>query len=233
MRKRKFYFAATGIVLLFCATIGIFTRFSYQARMDIGNHFSQTAGYVLSLDDEEEYANQYFDNNIKSFEELENKSDLIVRVKPTSDRTLYNQAILSKVQVLQVYKKQNVRTEDFIYIFEPNYFHSRQYNALYGYNIMTPDGEYIFFLKKIKAPEGYRGSEREAITFLPVSTLYGKFPAGQEREAKVISSLALKSGQTTFRNVQDYEVLSTDQSRLDRYFAIRQEVMNHLQQGGH
>lgn len=233
MRKGKFYYAAIGIILLFCVAVGIFTRFSYQTRLDIGKNFSQTAGYFLSLDDEEEYSNQFFDNNIKTYQELENKSDLIVRVKPTSDRTLYNQAILSKVQVLQVYKKQNVRTEDFIYIFEPNYFHSDQYNALYGYNIMIPDGEYIFFLKKIKAPKGYRGSEREAVTFLPVSTLYGKFPANQERKAKVISPLALESGQTTFRNVQDYEVLSTDQSRLDSYFAIQQEVMNHLRQGGH
>lgn len=228
MSKGKVYYSVIGIVLLVCVTVGIFTRFSYRTDLDIGKNFSQTAGYFLSLDNDEEYANQFFDNNIQNYKELEEKSDLIVRVKPTSDRTLYNQAILSKVEVLQVYKKQNVRIGDFIYIFEPNYFHMDHYNSLHGYNIMVPDTEYIFFLTKIKSPQGYHASEREAITFLPVSTLYGKFPVNMEKKAKVIHPLALKSEHTTFFNVKDYEILSTDQRSFDTYFSIQQEVMANL-----
>lgn len=228
MRKGTFYYSAMGIVLLLCIVVGIFTRFSYRAPLAIGNHFSQTADYFVSVDQEEEFANHYFDNHIKSYEELEKKADLIVRVRPTSDRTLYNQAILSQVEVLQVYKKQNVRTADFLYIFEPNFFHGDQYYSLYGYQMMLPDTEYILFLTKIKAPPGYRGSEKEAITFLPVSTLYGKFPVNQEKKAKALSPLALESGQTTFRDVQEYEILSADPKSLDTYFAIQQEVRRNL-----
>jgi len=74
---------------------------------------------------------------------------------------MMSQTILSKVESLNVYKGLNIKKGDIIYIYEPNYFINNSYMAMYGYNLMVNNNEYVFFLKKLQVPDGYRYKEKK------------------------------------------------------------------------
>lgn len=226
MVRGKFFNLSIIVIVLICAVVGLITRYSFYTKIDIGKNFDQTSRYFISIEDD---PNQFFDNNINDYQQLEEKSDLIVRIRPTSERTLYNQALLSRVKVTQVYKKHNnVSENEDIYIFEPSFFHSDNYITLQGYNIMLPDTEYFLFLKKIKAPSGYHYSDREAITYLPVSTLYGKYFVDKRSNTKTIDPVAIESESTTFFDIKDYDILTQDKKILETYYSLQQQVISHL-----
>lgn len=223
MKGKKVYLAFLSIVLLISVGTGVFTRLSFVHNNDVGKHLSEAGEYQVSFLDNENYVNAYFDNKIDNLQQLRDKSDVVVKVKLTPERTQYLQSIRSKVDVLEVYKAMDIKQGDQIYIYEPNSFNSRSYTSMFGYNIMLPEQEYIFFLRKLKVPEGYQYKRNEAISYLPVSTLFSKYPLESNVATNVIPPDEIKKG-VTYDKVKQFDLISVNRKILEKYKLLRKDV---------
>lgn len=144
----KILFAVCGLSILVCIVVGIFTRKSYVD--DIEQRQYMNGGYriesiPLGSDD------VYEDERIRSFEELENQAEVIVRVRVNKDeRREFNMNLtITNVEVVEVYKG-DVEEEN-IYVIEPIYYYSEgDYIFSQLYYWMNEEDEYILYLDKIK-----------------------------------------------------------------------------------
>lgn len=225
-RSNKFFISGIAIILLSSLILGVMTRLSIVDNSFLGKYisFSEGNNYKLSLREEDEYTKIYFENNINSIEELKDKSDLIVKVKATPKRMVYSQSIKTKVEVLEVYKSDIIKEKNEIYIYEPNYFISDQYISMSGYNIMEEDKEYIFFLKNLEVPKEYKYKKDEAITFMPVSTLYSKISVDKDDKLEVISKDDIDKEKIDYEQIKDFDILTTSENVIDKYKSFRQSL---------
>lgn len=154
---KNMYFFLVGFLILFSVVVGIITRMSYVDDTNVEKHVIEGDSRYLNIINDEVYANHYFNNDIENIEDLTNLADSIVLVSTTSDRTNYNQSILTKVKVLDVLKGNMARKTEYLYVYEPNNFkYNTTYYSLYGYNIMQIDKNYLLFLERLKVPDDYK-----------------------------------------------------------------------------
>lgn len=226
MRGTKIFFAVWSVVLVLAIGVGLMTRFSFAQDIEVGKHMEQPDQYTVNLSDDEEFTGIYFDNEMKDLTQLKERSALIVKVKVSNERLNYMRAILSGVDVLDVYKG-NVKKGDRIYVYEPSNFYLESYFVEEGYNVMQDGQEYILFLKHLPIPDGYKYKGKEAISFLPVSTLYAKYPLSSKNETKVLDrqKLLYSDEGVSYASVQTYDILTTEPKKLKQYEAFREHVL--------
>lgn len=227
MRKsNKFFIGGLAIILLTVLILGIMTRISIEDNSFLGKYisFSEGSNYKLSLREEDEYSKIYFENNIKNIEELKDKSDLVVKVKATPKRIVYSQAVKTKAEVLEVYKSDTIKEKDEVYIYEPNYFTSDKYISMSGYNLMEEDVEYVFFLKKLEVPKGYKYKKDEEITFMPVSTLYSKISVDKGNNVEVMSQDDIDKEKIDYEKIKGFDILTTNEMIIDKYKKFKKSL---------
>jgi hypothetical protein len=224
MRRHKIYLVSLGIMILLSVVFGVFTRFSFANDVSVGNYLENGDTYKVSFNDDPAYLGIYFNNSIATLSQLEDQSDVIVKVRLTNERLNHMRAILSKVNVLDVYKGNDVQKGDSIYIYEPSNFFASSYYVMGGYNIMHEDQAYIVFLKHIKIPEGYRYKGNEAISFIPVSTYYGKYPVKSAESAIVIP----KEKEVSYTQVKDLDVITQEEDVVNKYNTLKHEVLTNM-----
>lgn len=227
MRSNKIYLAFLGIVIFLSIGVGVLTRFSYvQEDVSVGNYLDEADKYKVSLDEDPKYLEIYFDNMIDNLSQLKEESDVIVKVRASIERLNYMRAILSRVDVLEVYKGSDVKKGDHIYLYEPSNFSAASfYYVMGGYNIMQSGQEYIVFLKHLKIPEGYRYKGNEAVSFVPISTYYGKYPMNGIGTPNLINEDLIKKGAITYDDVKDFDLITTNKDILAKYNAFKEEVL--------
>lgn len=162
--------AITGVIITVATiVVAIVTKLSFVNNVD--QRIYMNGNYRVSLMPD---LNEVFlDNQIKNMENLEEVSDVIVRVKVDleEERKFNSDMTITNVKIVEVYKG-NVEEDD-IYIIEPvYYFTSGDYIiSTQGYYWMNDEDEYILFLEKVK--DAHFG-EQEYI-YLPTTTLYSKY----------------------------------------------------------
>lgn len=222
-RGNKILIIFMSAVLLMSVIVGIATRKSYSNNLDLGRRMQQADS--LSFLDHDDFVKTYFDNNINGLSQLKEKSDVIVKVRATDDRQMISQTILSKVEILDVYKGANLKEGDAIYIYEPNYFINNSYTAMYGYNLLVNNNEYVFFLKKLKVPDGYKYKGKEKISYMPVSTIYSKYATNGEAKTEVVNTEELNL-KFSFEMVEDMDIIIDDENILGKYNKMKEAVLN-------
>lgn len=81
---------------------------------------------------------------------------------------------------------------------------------------MQTGKEYLLFLRKLQAAKGYHFSEKEKKTFLPCTAGYSKFPL-ESGEMKRLDVQKLDDGEYKYKDIQNLEIITSEQSVLDKY----------------
>lgn len=91
-----------------------------------------------------------------------------------------------------------------------------------GYIMQLDDQEYIFFLKKLKVPNGYKYKGKEKISYMPVSTIFGKYTV-KETNTSIISEEKLKEG-IYFSEIRNMDIVTTNSKILETYLNVKSDV---------
>jgi hypothetical protein len=94
-----------------------------------------------------------------------------------------------------------------------------------GYNIMVEGQEYILFLKHLPIPPGYRYKEKEAITFLPTSTYFSKYPVHSQRITPVLRGQDSGENRYTYNQVKGFDIVTANKERVERYQSWKKQVL--------
>ncbi|MEC0314438.1 hypothetical protein P5624_01335 [Bacillus subtilis] len=211
--------------LLFVSSIifGLIMKSSLIDNVNIKKDLREFDGYTVSLNYTPEYTNIYFDNNIKNLKELISKSDLVVVGTVGENRQNYNQALKSNFKVEKTIKSKSKDNLKNVVIYEPSNFSSGTYNVESGYNVMEPNKKYLLFLKHLKIPSGYKYKNNEALTYMPVSSFYGKYTVNENKEhTKLIDINTIET--KTYHNIKEYEILTDDKNILQRLNDLKAEI---------
>lgn len=212
---------------MFIAIItAIATRSSYINDIDI-NLLSSNSNklYVLI----EDIQKKYFTTDIKTFNNLLESSDYVIKVKRTKERQIMSKSLLTKCEVRKVYKAKDAdNIHDYIYIYEPASF-SIQYNLFQttgGYNFMNSQDEYIVFLKDLKIPEGYKSNNKEENSFMFTNPQLSIFNYSRENTTLLIDDETKNSRGFTYNIIMDYDLIFMFKEDKQLYDNIREQVMS-------
>lgn len=224
MFKNKIYWGLLSILLLLTIVTGILTRNSYAIEdVSLGNILEKEDQIQVQLNEDPDYLSVYFENQLTDFPQLQDRSEAIVKVKVTNERENTMYAILSGVTVSEVYKGDGIRSGDRIYIYEPGFFYNSEvYTSYGGYNLMSEDKEYILFLKHLPIPKGYHYKDQEAITYLPVSSYFSKYPVSGNKATQTLD----EDAEVLYKTVKNYEILTVKKEMLTKYQSFKKEVFH-------
>lgn len=217
-----------GVILAGAVVYGKVTAASFYDDTNV-NELIQRSGGGVSPHDNDEYVSTYFNNQQRSVTQLENEAELIVSAKPTRDRINYSNAIRTVVQVTGVIKGSDVKPGDHIFVFEPGSFSTRisssefSYYSLGGYNLMREGQEYILLLKHLPKPAGYHYNDEQAMTFMPISSYYAKFPLNSEPGSGYLER-AEWDKVVSYDRVKDWDILTSDPNVLQTYRQLKAEI---------
>lgn len=228
--KNSLLILTISLSLIICIALGILTRNSYLNNVDVKRLPDKISRYRIALEEDGGWLSEiYFDNNIRSLSQLKEKADVIVKVKPLKERKLLNQALLTKVQILEIYKNDNLKKGENIYIYEPTFLGNDEVYMPDGYIMQLDDQEYIFFLKKLKVPNGYKYKGKEKISYMPVSTIFGKYTV-KETNTSIISEEKLKEG-IYFSEIRNMDIVTTNSKILETYLNVKSDVEEMIRGG--
>lgn len=227
MRRNKIFLVFLSALIFFSIVLGLMTRFSFKQEFSAEEILNKGDKYAVSSQEDDRSLAIYFDNNMDDISQIKDKSNVIIKVKVTNDRQNYMRATLSGVDVSEVYKGNGIKKGDHIYIYEPGFFFRSSYSTEGGYNLMHGDREYILFLKHLKIPEGYKYKGKEAISFMPVSTYYSKYPLNSNGNTRVISKDELKKG-ISYGEVKEFDIITENVQIFEKYNALKEEVLQNL-----
>ena len=208
-----------GVLIIVTLCFGLLTKKSFiKNSTDLGSYNDAQVSLSDSIEG-------YFDNDIECYDELFEKSDLIVVGKVAGKREMYNQAIKTKFKIDKIIKDDSaVQLPEFIYVFEPSSFHFDTYDVVSGYNVMLGNADYIIFLKHLDVPDGYTYKNDESITFLPVSSYYGKYTLNDNRNEEVIHP----NEDLNYKDVKSMGVLAEEKGIVDTYNTIKRQINNEM-----
>ena len=227
MRRNKIFLTFLSALIFFSIVLGLMTRYSFKQEVSAEKISNEGDKYGVSSQEDDSYLAIYFNNNMDNLSQIKDKSNVIIKAKVTNDRQTYSSATLSEVDVSEVYKGNGIKKGDHIYIYEPSNFINSSYSTLGGYNLMHGDGEYILFLKNLKIPEGYKYIGKEAISFMPVSTYYSKYPLNSNGNTRVIGKDELKKG-ISYVEVKEFDLITENVQIFEKYKTLKKEVLQNL-----
>jgi len=212
-----------AITLLFmiaiCISVGTMTRISYKDysvlkrdRMDL---FVVGSGGSISEETK--------DNKIS---DIESKSKAIVHVRYVGERKYLNKTVLSKVEVIEVYKGQeSIDMKDkYIYVYEPSFFNfEKEYYMIVGaYTLMNENQEYILFLNNKSFPEAYKQSEKEKKEYvLTTNDSLSKYLISKEYQKNIIPN----NSDYKYGEIKKYEVATQNAEQLKLYNDCKSDVL--------
>jgi len=200
-----------------CISAGIATRISYKdysvLKKDKIDLFAVGSGEVISED-------------MKDIEisDVEDESKIVVRAKYTGERSYLYMAVLSKVEIIKVYKgKESMGiNERYIYVYEPSFFNFEKeyYMTVGGCTLMREKEEYVLFLKNKSFPEVYQLSEEEKKEYvLTTNNSLSKYLISDSYQNETVLD-NLKYGE-----IKKYEVAVQKKEELELYNAYKSDVL--------
>lgn len=225
-KNTKIYFAVIQCMVLLCTGMGIAVRNSFT-----GYHTYEEMEKAENLQDYHiqvwEAEENDFLGSVREYGGLLKGADLVARVCATKERKMSIYASTKTKAIIKEVYKGSQKTGQEIFIYEPagfSYAVSQYYDTTGGYQIMKAGEEYYVFLKKLKTAAGYRMSGQEKNTFLPSTALYSKFPI-KKGKIKLVESGKLEEGAYCYGEVEDLEIITSEQEILTKYQEIKKEVL--------
>lgn len=218
------FIAFIVVSLIGCIFIGILTKKSYVNDTDINllNKNSKKLNVAI-----EPVRKNYFNTNIKNYDDLSNSSDYILKVKTTNDRKNLNKTLLTKCEVIKTYKSKNSnKVKKYIYIYEPStvFIHYDLFLSAGGYVYMKPSNEYYVFLKDLKLPKGYRSSSLEKDSFMYTNPEFSKFNASNDDITAVYNKKDFDTGKIKYFDIKDYDKIFTSLDEKQVYTDFKQHI---------
>lgn len=217
----KIIYVLIIILIIGAITFGIYTKKSFkETKLNLDSNKISNAS--LSLDEEPLDDVSYFNNKIKDLSELLDTSDLIIVGHVIGERELYANAVKTKIKIDTVIRNKSlIDKPSEIFIFEPSYFNFNTYISN-GYNLMQNNKEYILFLKHLEVPQGYDYKKDELITFIPISTYFGKYESDNTETPQIIST----ENEIKYKDIKSKPILTERKEMIDKYIKIRNEIFN-------
>ncbi|MDR2834195.1 MAG: hypothetical protein LBV67_10815 [Streptococcaceae bacterium] len=205
--------------------MGLQTRKSFVDDVEIGNYLNQEELKFSIRDDVSDITQSFVDmESIKSVEDLEEVSPIIVKVKVNKEasRKMYSDDTLTTVEVLEVMKGQVDKKE--ILVFEPidiNHLEGADYvNSTDGYNWMNDDEEYILYLRPLKAAN----YSKDKIVYLPTTTLFSKY-SNSQKSPVLLDQTKINNCTVKYSEIEANEVLITDYQMLEKFLQLKDQVI--------
>lgn len=168
-RQKIILICFASIVMVVVVIIGLVTRNSMVDDLSQSQYIDKD----IMLQVWPEYNGVFKDDEIKTFDDLKESAEIIVKVKvdPDNKRTYFSDMTVSTVDVIQVYKG-NIEDAS-ISVIEPIFYYTEgNYIAsIEEYYWMREDTEYILFLKKLK--DAHIGKHQ--MIYLPTTGRYSKY----------------------------------------------------------
>lgn len=219
-RETKRFFGIIVVLILLSMVAGVVVRNSYTgfkntkelSKVKNINEFRISCG-----DSDEELLN----SNVKTIDDLANKSDLIVKVKISDEKIIEDADIKTKVKVEKIIKSdgRNIKKGDDIYIYEmidlskvdDSFMTSAKYNYL------DTGKEYYLCLNSLKTIKGYKKSEEEKKTYMYSTNYYSVYSASKEQKVVKLSKKKIYNEEYKYRDLKDQVILTSDKNVVDDY----------------
>lgn len=219
-RETKRFFGIIVVLILLSMVAGVVVRNSYTGFKNIKelskvkniNEFRMSCG-----DSDEELLN----SNVKTIDDVANKSDLIVKVKISDEKIIEDADIKTKVKVEKIIKSdgRNIKKGDDIYIYEmidiskvdDSFMTSAKYNYL------DTGKEYYLCLNSLKTIKGYKKSEEEKKTYMYSTNYYSVYSASKEQKVVKLSKKKIYNEEYKYRDLKDQVILTSDKKVVDDY----------------
>jgi hypothetical protein len=225
MNKNVILSLALLISIGVMTVMGLQTRKSFVDDVEIGNYLNQEELKFSIRDDVSDITQSFVDmESIKSVEDLEEVSPIIVKVKVNKEasRKMYSDDTLTTVEVLEVMKGQVDKKE--ILVFEPidiNHLEGADYvNSTDGYNWMNDDEEYILYLRPLKAAN----YSKDKIVYLPTTTLFSKY-SNSQKSPVLLDQTKINNCTVKYSEIEANEVLITDYQMLEKFLQLKDQVI--------
>lgn len=219
-RETKRFFGIIVVLILLSMVAGVVVRNSYTGFKNIKelskvkniNEFRMSCG-----DSDEELLN----SNVKTIDDVANKSDLIVKVKISDEKIIEDADIKTKVKVEKIIKSdgRNIKKGDDIYIYEMINLSmvddSIMTNAKYNY--LDTGKEYYLCLNSLKTIKGYKKSEEEKKTYMYSTNYYSVYSASKEQKVVKLSKKKIYNEEYKYRDLKDQVILTSDKKVVDDY----------------
>jgi len=211
---RKKFIIIWLIMIILCIGVGVFTRMSYKNYYEIKKDkmdlfvVGSGAGIMENI----------------NISDIEDKSEIVVRIKNTGEREYLYKTVLSKVEIIDVYKgKEKLNIDNkYIYVYEPSFFNFEKeyYMAVGAITIMRKNEQYILFLNRKDFPQKYKKSDKEKNEFvLATNNSLSKYLISEEYQKEIVSN-DLKYGE-----IKEYEVMVSRKEDLDFYNKLKSSVL--------
>ena len=164
---------------------------------------------------------ELLNSNVKTIDDVANKSDLIVKVKISDEKIIEDADIKTKVKVEKIIKSdgRNIKKGDDIYIYEminfSNVDDSIMTNAKYNY--LDTGKEYYLCLNSLKTIKGYKKSEEEKKTYMYSTNYYSVYSASKEQKVVKLSKKKIYNEEYKYRDLKDQVILTSDKKVVDDY----------------
>lgn len=184
----------------------------------------------------EDDGDQRIFSDINDFEDLKLNSNFIAKIRVTEDRMLFSHSVYTKALVETVYKsKQDDKENEIIYIYEPVDFDEdfEIFNSTNGYQLMKSGEVYYVFLNELQTVEGYHKSSDEMRTYTPSSTAFSVYPI-QKGKTEVLDfdRLYRSSIGYTYKEIKEMDILTSDESKIEQYYKLRDKVICEFEGSG-
>lgn len=219
-RETKRFFGIIAIIIVLLMIVGAVVRNSYTGPKTIKelskvkniNEFRMVCGDI-----DEELLN----SNVKTIDDVANKSDLIVKVKVTDDKILEDADTKTKVKVEKIIKSDggNIKKGDDIYIYEMIIFSNLDDSIMTNakYNYLDTGKEYYLCLNSLKTIKGYKKSEEEKKTYMYSTNYYSVYSASKEQKVVKLSKKKIYNEEYKYRDLKDQVILTSDKNVVDDY----------------
>ncbi|MDR2042897.1 MAG: hypothetical protein LBQ15_00715 [Clostridium sp.] len=181
-----------------------------------------TAAIQLSLEEQDA---PYFADGIRSLRELEEASLVVVKARVEGERVMSLRSTETGIRIETIYQDAtgSLREGETVYLVEPFSIVSDEfYSATNGYQMVREGEEYLFFLNRLQAVEGYEFSRKERISFLPSTAKYSRYCLSSDETAAAI--IRTGAERLFYRAYRDYALLSEDENAVSVYQKIREEI---------
>lgn len=219
-RETKRFFGVIVVLILLSMVAGVVVRNSYTGFKNI-KELSKVRNineFRISCGDSDE---ELLNSNVKTIDDVANKSDLIVKVKISDEKIIEDADIKTKVKVEKIIKSdgRNIKKGDDIYIYEmidlskvdDSFMTSAKYNYL------DTGKEYYLCLNSLKTIKGYKKSEEEKKTYMYSTNYYSVYSASKEQKVVKLSKKKIYNEEYKYRDLKDQVILTSDKKVVDDY----------------
>ena len=227
MKWKKWFILLWVVIAVVSIGYSISVRSSIPAVELSEKNMDDLPVFAESVGEMEAKSRVYLSKKKIAMTDIYNAADLVVKVRATAERKAEYQSLLTKVNVLEVYKGDHALLNQDIYIYE--YAGIFMVDGAFtislteNCNLMQAGHDYYLLLNFLKRPSGYRYDAVSSRTYLLNNVSYGKF---SDRKYSSDHSAPEYEQGMPYGKIKDLDVLYVEQSQIDHYYDMRKDFFD-------